>query len=71
MQRIASSPLGLVDRSGPHLAGAKLTLHYGDPTDSIWLRRVLETIDPAEVVATRILRLIASPARLPCGYLKY
>jgi hypothetical protein len=32
---------------------------------------VLETIDPAEVVAIRILRLIAGPAGLPLGYLKY
>ena len=33
----------------PHLAGAKLTLHYGDLTDGTGLRRVLETVDPHEI----------------------
>ena len=33
----------------PHLAGANLTLHYGDLTDGTSLRRVLEKIDPDEV----------------------
>ena len=33
----------------PHLAGAKLTLHYGDLTDGTGLRRVLETVDPEEI----------------------
>jgi GDPmannose 4,6-dehydratase len=33
----------------PHLAGAKLTLHYGDLTDGTGLRRVLEAVDPDEV----------------------
>src|SRR6266481_3971295 len=33
----------------PHLAGAKLNLHYGDLTDGTGLRRVLETVDPDEV----------------------
>ena len=33
----------------PHLAGDKLTLHYGDLTDGTALRRVLERVDPDEV----------------------
>jgi GDPmannose 4,6-dehydratase len=33
----------------PHLAGIKLTLHYGDLTDGTALRRVLERVDPDEV----------------------
>src|SRR5215472_9357561 len=33
----------------PHLAGPRLTLHYGDLTDGTALRRVLETVDPDEV----------------------
>jgi len=33
----------------PHLAGDKLTLHYGDLTDGTSLRRVLERVDPDEV----------------------
>jgi GDPmannose 4,6-dehydratase len=33
----------------PHLAGAKLTLHYGDLTDGTGLRRVLEAAEPDEV----------------------
>ena len=33
----------------PHLAGPRLTLHYGDLTDGTGLRRVLETVDPDEV----------------------
>jgi GDPmannose 4,6-dehydratase len=33
----------------PHLAGAKLTLHYGDLTDGTGLRRVLETVDPDDI----------------------
>jgi GDPmannose 4,6-dehydratase len=33
----------------PHLAGAKLNLHYGDLTDGTGLRRVLETVDPHEI----------------------
>ena len=33
----------------PHLAGASVTLHYGDLTDGSGLRRVLEAIDPDEV----------------------
>ena len=33
----------------PHLAGAKLSLHYGDLTDGSGLRRVLEKVDPDEV----------------------
>jgi len=33
----------------PHLAGAKLTLHYGDLTDGTALRRVIHTVDPDEV----------------------
>jgi hypothetical protein len=32
---------------------------------------VLETIDPADVVAIGTLRLIAGPAGLPRGWLKY
>jgi GDPmannose 4,6-dehydratase len=32
-----------------HLAGPKLTLHYGDLTDGTGLRRVLELVDPDEV----------------------
>jgi GDPmannose 4,6-dehydratase len=33
----------------PHLAGPRLTLHYGDLTDGTGLRRVLEKVDPDEV----------------------
>ncbi len=33
----------------PHLAGDKLTLHYGDLTDGTALRRVLEKVNPDEV----------------------
>src|SRR5580700_1427044 len=33
----------------PHLAGPRLTLHYGDLTDGTGLRRVLETVNPDEV----------------------
>src|SRR5258706_3345833 len=33
----------------PHLAGPRLTLHYGDLTDGTGLRRVLETVAPDEV----------------------
>jgi GDPmannose 4,6-dehydratase len=33
----------------PHLAGLRLTLHYGDLTDGSGLRRVLEKVDPDEV----------------------
>ena len=33
----------------PHVAGAKLRLHYGDLTDGTALRRVLEAVDPDEV----------------------
>ena len=33
----------------PHLAGAKLRLHYGDLTDGTGLRRVLEAVDPDEI----------------------
>jgi GDPmannose 4,6-dehydratase len=33
----------------PHLAGARLRLHYGDLTDGTGLRRVLEAVDPHEV----------------------
>ena len=33
----------------PHLAGSRLTLHYGDLTDGTGLRRVLERVDPDEV----------------------
>jgi GDPmannose 4,6-dehydratase len=33
----------------PHLAGAKLCLHYGDLSDGTGLRRVLETVDPDEI----------------------
>jgi GDPmannose 4,6-dehydratase len=33
----------------PHLAGDKLTLHYGDRTDGTALRGVLERVDPDEV----------------------
>jgi GDPmannose 4,6-dehydratase len=33
----------------PHLAGPRLTLHYGDLTDGTGLRQVLETVDPDEV----------------------
>jgi GDPmannose 4,6-dehydratase len=33
----------------PHLAGASLTLHYGDLTDGSGLRRVLEAVNPDEV----------------------
>lgn len=33
----------------PHLAGPRLTLHYGDLTDGTGLRRVLEAVDPDEV----------------------
>lgn len=33
----------------PHLAGASLTLRYGDLTDGTALRRVLENVDPDEV----------------------
>src|SRR5580692_2577885 len=32
-----------------HLAGPRLTLHYGDLTDGTGLRRVLETVNPDEV----------------------
>ena len=33
----------------PHLAGPRLSLHYGDLTDGTGLRRVLETVNPDEV----------------------
>ena len=33
----------------PHLAGPRLSLHYGDLTDGTGLRRVLETVDPDEI----------------------
>jgi GDPmannose 4,6-dehydratase len=33
----------------PHLAGSRLTLHYGDLTDGTALRRVLERVDPDEI----------------------
>src|ERR1700757_209053 len=33
----------------PHLAGASLTLHYGDLADGTALRRVLEKVDPDEI----------------------
>jgi GDPmannose 4,6-dehydratase len=33
----------------PHLAGPRLTLHYGDLADATSLRRVLETVNPDEV----------------------
>ncbi len=33
----------------PHLAGPRMTLHYGDLTDGTGLRRVLETVNPDEV----------------------
>jgi len=33
----------------PHLAGVKLSLHYGDLSDGTGLRRVLEGVDPDEV----------------------
>jgi GDPmannose 4,6-dehydratase len=33
----------------PHLAGPRLTLHYGDLADGTSLRRVLETVNPDEV----------------------
>jgi NAD(P)-dependent dehydrogenase (short-subunit alcohol dehydrogenase family) len=33
----------------PHLAGAKLSLHYGDLSDGTGLRWVLETVDPDEI----------------------
>jgi len=33
----------------PHLAGAKLSLHYGDLSEGTGLRRVLETVDPDEI----------------------
>jgi GDPmannose 4,6-dehydratase len=33
----------------PHVAGPKLTLHYGDVTDGTVLRRVLEKVQPDEV----------------------
>ena len=33
----------------PHLAGPRLTSHYGDLTDGTGLRRVLETVNPDEV----------------------
>jgi GDPmannose 4,6-dehydratase len=33
----------------PHVAGAALTLHFGDLTDGTALRRVLETVRPQEV----------------------
>jgi GDPmannose 4,6-dehydratase len=33
----------------PHLAGPRLTLHYGDLADGTGLRRVLEVVDPDEV----------------------
>src|ERR1700730_8727911 len=33
----------------PHLAGPRLTLHYGDLTDGTGLRRVLETVHPDDV----------------------
>jgi GDPmannose 4,6-dehydratase len=33
----------------PHLAGASLSLHYGDLTDGSGLRRVLAAVDPDEV----------------------
>src|SRR5277367_6016439 len=33
----------------PHVAGPKLTLHYGDVTDGTALRRVLEKVQPDEV----------------------
>ncbi|HTV26207.1 MAG TPA: GDP-mannose 4,6-dehydratase [Xanthobacteraceae bacterium] len=33
----------------PHLAGVKLSLHYGDLSDGTGLRRVLEAVDPDEV----------------------
>ena len=36
-------------RPDPHLAGAKLSLHYGDLTDGSGLRRVLQEVDPDEV----------------------
>src|SRR5215831_2989238 len=32
-----------------HLAGPRLSLHYGDLTDGTGLRRVLETVDPDEI----------------------
>src|SRR5579875_1973985 len=33
----------------PHVAGANLTLHYGDLSDGTSLRRVLEKVEPDEV----------------------
>src|SRR5215470_7251069 len=33
----------------PHLAGPRLTLHYGDLADGTGLRRILERVDPDEV----------------------
>jgi GDPmannose 4,6-dehydratase len=33
----------------PHVAGEKLTLHYGDLADGSALRRVLETVEPDEI----------------------
>ena len=33
----------------PHLAGASLTLHYGELTDGSGLRRVLEAVEPDEI----------------------
>src|SRR5258705_6996657 len=37
----------------PHLAGPRLTLHYGDLTDGTGLRRPLETANPDEVYNLR------------------
>ena len=33
----------------PHLAGANLTLHYGDLSDGTAMRRVLDKVQPDEV----------------------